>query len=178
MAQGPPSHQAPLCRTLTDKFGQPFTIRSCENHHRDFAVLSEMYTAFQPKECAQGLPSGADNKRDAWLRGLLKENLHLLAFVGDTVVGPAVLLEMQPEKSCEYLIFVHQDHQNRGIGTALSQTCKELARYMGYGILWLTVELTNCRAIHVYEKVGFRMAGPMQMECEMVMQLTSNYENS
>lgn len=137
-----------------------------------------MYATFQPKECAQGLPSRADDKRDAWLKNLLAEKLNLLALVGDTVVGHAVLLEMQPQKSCEYLVFVHQDHQNRGIGTALSRICKDLAQRMGYGILWLTVELTNCRAIHVYEKVGFRMAGPMQMECEMVMHLTRNHENS
>ena len=76
------------------------------------------------------------------------------------------------------LLEVLPSYQNRGIGTALSQIGKEFARRMGYGTLWLTVELTNFRAIHVYEKVGFRMAGPMQMECEMIVYLTQNHENS
>ena len=178
MVHGPPFHQAQFYRTLADKFGRPFTIRSCKKHHLDFRALSEMYTAFQPKECAQGLPCAADDKRATWLQGLLAEKLNLLALVRETVVGHAVLLEMQPGKTCEYLVFVHQDHQNRGIGTALSQTCKDLAHHMGYEMLWLTVELTNCRAIHVYEKVGFRMMRPIHMECEMIMNLTCSHETS
>jgi ribosomal protein S18 acetylase RimI-like enzyme len=72
------------------------------------------------------------------------------------------------------LIFVHQDYQDRGIGTALTQLMRELACEMGWSQIWLTVETRNFKAIHVYEKVGFCFVGPRDIECVMMLTLKGN----
>jgi RimJ/RimL family protein N-acetyltransferase len=130
-----------------------------------------MYGTFEPKECAQGLPPRALERRSAWLEALRGQTLNLVAVAEGRAVGHAVLLDMEPGRSCEYLVFVHQAHQNRGIGTALTRIGRALAEDLGYGRIWLTVEMINPRAIHVYEKVGFRLIGPPETEREMVTDL-------
>jgi len=161
-----------------DKFGRSFLIRACQDDKNDYRALDQMYERFEPKECAQGLPMRLEEQRQQWLQSLLREKLNLVALVQDRVVGHAVLLDMEPGKTCEYLVFVHQEHQNRGIGTALTRTVRQLAKNMGYCLIWLTVESTNVRAIHVYEKAGFCRVGPKDVECEMVMDLTTQNENT
>jgi ribosomal protein S18 acetylase RimI-like enzyme len=163
-------------RFMRDKEGKPFAIRSYRGTEQEYFALKAMYDSFEPKECAQGLPTCLEEHRDAWLRSLLGERLNLLAFVENGCVGHAALLEMEPHKSCEYFIFVHQTHQNRGIGTAITDTVRRVAKDLGYQLLWLTVEMTNRRAIHVYEKVGFCRIGPHELECEMVLYLATNGE--
>lgn len=130
-----------------------------------------MYHSFEPKECSQGLPPASPSRLEAWLSGLLVGNVNLVAQREGNAVGHAVLLAMEPGKSGEYLVFVHQDHQDRGIGSALTRAAREIAESLDFCKLWLTVELLNPRAIHVYEKVGFHMIGPREAECEMALDL-------
>ena len=59
----------------------------------------------------------------------------------------------------ELFIYVHQDFQNAGLGTALMRKAIELAKEAGLHRLGLTVVADNHRAIKVYEKVGFKKEG-------------------
>lgn len=156
---------------FVDKFGCPFTVALGTDDPCRWATLEHMYRTFEPKECAQGLPPRTEERQRSWLGGLLGQTLNLVAAVDGEAVGHAVLLDMEPGRSCEYLVFVHQDHQNRGIGTALTRVGGRLADDLGYGRVWLTVERTNPRAIHVYEKVGFQLVGAADLEREMVLDL-------
>ena len=166
-----PPHIVQRLRLLKDKDGVPFVIRCYQN--KDYSSLSEMYRGFEPKEWSQGLPSQSDHKREEWLRYMVDEGINILAIMEEKVVGHAALFEMESGKSCEYLVFVHQYYQDRGIGTALTRAMSEFAQEIGYNKIWLTVGAINLKAIHVYEKVGFCVMGPRDIECVMMLDLES-----
>lgn len=171
-----PPHILKRLRLLKDKCGAPFVVRLYQKGAKDYSILKEMYRGFEPKEWSQGLPPGLDHKREEWLRYVVAEGINLLAIMDEKVVGHAALFEMERGKSCEYLIFVHQDYQDRGIGTALTQLMRELAHEMEWSQIWLTVETRNFKAIHVYEKVGFCFVGPRDIECVMMLTLKGGNE--
>ncbi len=56
-------------------------------------------------------------------------------------------------------ILIRSGYRDRGVGTEIMKTLMEQARLMKVTILTLSVFATNKRAIHVYEKVGFKEAG-------------------
>jgi len=64
----------------------------------------------------------------------------------------------------EFDIVVHDDYQGRGLGTILTQHMIELARKRGLRKVYLKTSTQNLRAIHVYEKMGFRIEGRLVME--------------
>jgi RimJ/RimL family protein N-acetyltransferase len=169
----PPHIVRRLC-LLKDKGGTPFVIRLYQNE--DYPSLAEMYRDFEPKEWSQGLPSQSECKREEWMRYMVGEGVNIIAVMEEKVVGHAALFEMERGQTCEYLIFVHHHYQDRGIGTALTQTMRELAQEMGYSKIWLTVGTLNLKAIHVYEKVGFCVLGPRDIECVMMLDLRDNDE--
>jgi GNAT superfamily N-acetyltransferase len=166
-----PPHALRRPRLLKDKYGVPFVIRLYQNDEEDYPALTEMYRGFEPKEWGQGLPSRLEQKREEWLRYMAEEGINLLAAIEGKIVGHAALFEMERGISCEYLIFVHQDYQDRGIGQALTQAMKGVAQELGYSQIWLTVEAKRSKAIHVYEKAGFRAVGPANGESSMMLTL-------
>ena len=170
------SHVLKEPRLLEDKSGRPCLIRLYHDDERDYSLVKKMYERFEPKEWTQGLPHRSDKVREEWLQYVFREGINVLAIMDEGVVGHAALFEMESGKSCEYLVFVHQDFQNRGIGTALTQTVKELAEEMGYRRMLVTVEVINFKAIHVYEKCGFCPVGSKDIECEMVLHLKDDDE--
>src|SRR4030042_3885321 len=148
----PPHIMRRLC-LLKDKGGTPFVIRLYQNE--DYPAVAEMYRGVEPKEWSQGLPSQSEHKREECLRYMMGEGVNILAVMEEKVVGHAALFEMERGQTCEYLVFVHQHYQDRGIGTALTPTRRGLAQEMGYSKIWLTVGTINLKATHVSEKVGF-----------------------
>lgn len=54
-------------------------------------------------------------------------------------------------------IAVHPEHQGRGIGTRLIQAAFEKLQEMGLQEVDLDVDVVKAGAIHLYEKMGFRM---------------------
>lgn len=56
-------------------------------------------------------------------------------------------------------VSVRKSHWNRGIATEMVQRLAERARGMGAEVLELQVLCSNAAAIHVYEKLGFSIAG-------------------
>lgn len=160
-----PLHREPL--QLEDKLGRAFLVRRCLFGEPDRVRILEMYRSFAPKECCQGLPPRTERLREDWLARLFEDRLNLVALVGPSVVGHAAILDMGPTLRCEFVVFVHQDHQNRGIGTALTCATQQLAAELGYRRVWLTVEAKNDRAIRVYRKSGFCFVGAMESELEM-----------
>jgi RimJ/RimL family protein N-acetyltransferase len=172
-----PPHIVQRLRLIKDKGGISFVVRLYQDAEQDYPSLKEMYRRFEPKEGSQGLPPRLEHKIEEWLGYVVHEGINLLALMEDKVVGHAALFEMEPGRSCEYLVFVHQDYQDRGIGTALTQVTQELAQEMGCSQIWLTVEARNFKAVHVYEKVGFCFVGPRDIECVMMLTLKRDDES-
>ena len=171
-----PPHIVQRLRLLKDKCGAPFIVRLYQKDEKDYPSLTEMYQGFEPKESSQGLPPRLNHRREEWLRYVVDKGINLLAIMEGKFVGHAALFEMERGRDYEYLIFVHQAYQDRGIGTALSQAMKDLAHEMECSKIWLTVGAINLRAIHVYEKVGFCIVGPRDVECVMMLTLKDDDE--
>ena len=55
----------------------------------------------------------------------------------------------------EFLIFVHQDDRNVGVGTQLARSVLEKAKDLGLKKIWLMVGAYNFTAIRLYKKCGF-----------------------
>jgi len=156
--------------TWKDKRGLEVTFREYEPSWYD--PLFRMYEEFEPKGEAQGLPPATPSAVAAWLAGLLSSNMNLIAVVGGEIAGHVCLTEISQRDRCELLIFVQPCHQNFGIGTQLTRGAQLLARALGYRRIWLMVETTNPRAIHVYEKTGFRfLQAQADLEKEMEVHL-------
>jgi ribosomal protein S18 acetylase RimI-like enzyme len=169
-----PLHSAQKLRLLKDKYEVPFVIRFYQDDEKDFPSLAAMYRGFEPKEWSQGLPPRLEQKREEWLRYVVDKGINLLAIMERDLVGHAALFEIERGSEYEYLIFVHQDYQDRGIGTALSLAMRDLAQEMECSKIWLTVGAINRKAIHVYEKVGFCIVGPRDVECVMMLALNDD----
>ncbi len=56
-------------------------------------------------------------------------------------------------------IAVKRGYRDLGIGTELMKEAEQLARGRGLKLITLEVFATNSRAIHVYEKLGYRVIG-------------------
>ena len=132
--------------------------------------LVDMYLAFQPRNCFQGLPPLKDAVCTNWVRDMLRTGINVIAAKTepetqdrrgkvlapsqDTMVGHAALFPINPRK-CEMLVVVCPGFQNAGIGTKLVQCCIDLADELRFERIWLPVDATNVRARHVYCKCGF-----------------------
>jgi RimJ/RimL family protein N-acetyltransferase len=153
-----------------DKGGHSFLIRPFTPADR--AALERMYTSFEPKRSAHGLPPVGEGHRNRWLSRVLLEGRHLLVEVEGEVVGHGMLVAMGAG-AAELANFLHQSARDRGIGTRLNQALLEEARTLGCHRVWLLVEPSNRRAMRSYEKAGFRRRSnvPCAHELEMEVRL-------
>jgi putative acetyltransferase len=84
-------------------------------------------------------------------------------------------------------MYLHQDFQNVGLGTAMLSRLLELAEKVKLHRISLTVIADNYIAVHLYEKFGFITEGVMRdaylgddgkYHDEIVMGLISTHKNS
>jgi RimJ/RimL family protein N-acetyltransferase len=161
--------------------------------------LIDMYLAFQPRNCFQGLPPIKDAVCVKWVQDMLRTGIHLTAEKGISpicaqhpegghrrealvggkldlspfppIVGHAALFPINAQK-CEMLVVVCPGLQNVGIGTELVQSCIDLADELGFQRIWLPVDATNVRARHVYRKCGFEyVSNPQGREMDMACEV-------
>jgi RimJ/RimL family protein N-acetyltransferase len=64
----------------------------------------------------------------------------------------------------EFGITVHDDFQNRGIGTLLTQQMLQIARNKKLRKVFLKVLTENKRAIYMYQKCGFKIEAKLKKE--------------
>lgn len=72
------------------------------------------------------------------------------------MIGHAALVPDLQGISGEFVIFVHQNQRNLGIGTELSRFTLEKSTQIGFKSVWLTVNVLNSIAVKLYKKVGFK----------------------
>ncbi len=141
------------CRSIKDKLGRTVFLRPYEEG--DFKGLSEMYDEFEPKGIAMGLPPEQEENRRKWLRGIVGEWFNVVAVLENRIVGHTALDRPGAGNTREFMIFVHQDYQNKGIGQALTFSMLDAAKVMNCQRVWVVVENLNRIAIAVFKKVGF-----------------------
>ena len=128
-----------------------------------------MYNVFLPKPASQGLPPPEPETCRRWVSSLLEIAVNHLAWQENKVVGHAALIKDPMGPSGEFVIFVHQDHRNLGIGTELTRLTMERAKNMEWKSVWLTVAVTNFIAVKLYRKLGFEYSD--MDDCERTMTL-------
>ena len=154
------------CRSIKDKLGRIVFLRPYGEG--DFNGLFEMYDEFQPKGKAMGLPPAQDGNRHTWITGILEEWFNIVAIQEDRIVGHAALDMPVGANAREFMIFIHQDYQNKGIGQALTFSMLDVARAMDCKKVWVVVENMNRIAIAVFKKAGFSFVGEPDVERVML----------
>ena len=76
---------------------------------------------------------------------------------GDSVAGTIALNQITKIKGELLMIFVHPDHQRKGIGSALVNYAEEVAKEMGYKELTLSTMEQADWAVKFYEKLGYNI---------------------
>lgn len=146
----------PRCPRYVDREGTAYVIRPLEGVDRD--PLVEMYDSMTAISRTMGLPPSSRPAIEEWLDGLVDRGWNLVARDGDRVVGHVGVAPGGAEEP-QFVIFVHDDRQNRGLGTELVNQMVAYAADRAYEALTLSVSKGNRRAIHVYRNVGFEPAG-------------------
>ncbi|MGQ9652535.1 MAG: GNAT family N-acetyltransferase [Thermodesulfobacteriota bacterium] len=133
--------------------------------------LLSFYEEFEPKGAFEGIPPSHRRERRRWVTGLVAGWRNFLILAGDRVVGH-VAVTMGGSVLQELIIFLHQDHRGRGLGTAALRYIIAQLEEEGCRRLWLTVENTNLPAIRCFLKVGFQFTSSlMESELEMTMDI-------
>jgi len=154
------------------------TIKSKKDHliainpyeERYFTPLIHMYDTYNPLGSVQGLPPLDKDKRHQWVQDIISRGINLMALYRDSVIGHASLFPM-PANWAEYFIFIHQDFQRQGIGTAITLYVIDWARQENLSTIWLTVDRENYVAISLWRSVGFKRIGSTGSEWEMILTL-------
>jgi RimJ/RimL family protein N-acetyltransferase len=141
----------------------------------DFGTLVEMYSSFEPKRVAQGLPPPDVPRIARWLEQLQSKSHSLLALDGKNIVSHALLCPIRPDE-VEFTIFVLQGYREEGLGTAMSKLTLTWSREMGFSKVLLTTEFSNYRAIGLFRKLGFCIKSSYGDECEMKLALPADSE--
>ncbi|WP_226481095.1 GNAT family N-acetyltransferase [Natrinema amylolyticum] len=158
----------PRCPRFTDERGVPSLVRPYRTD--DFEALAAMYEDFDESVATMGLPPFTRSRIEDWITELTSDGWNLVAVSSDRIVGH---LAVTPASALdpEFVVFVHTDFQNRGIGEELLKQLVAYADAGGHEALRLTVANENQRAISVYENIGFETVDQSALNTEMQLSL-------
>ena len=156
-------------KKVTLKDGTRVTLRPEEK--RDLEPVWEMFSTLSD-ESLQYLPIPITRDRvEGWFRDLDYEKaLPIIGLVEEKgkerVIAVSSLDFGQMKHNMHVATFgvtVHDDYQNRGLGTRLTEHMIELARGKGLKKVALEVVTHNSGAIRVYRRCGFVVEGRLRM---------------
>jgi len=111
---------------------------------------------------AEGFPAAPEEER-RYLRQMLEQerSVHLTAWRSGEIVGDGSLSALPRRMShrAELGLAVVRAEWGRGVGSRLMGALIDYAQGHGVELISLEVRADNARAIHVYEKHGFRRIG-------------------
>jgi putative acetyltransferase len=139
---------------------RPSRLQDLEPAWDMFSSLSEATLEFLP------IPFPRE-RVEGWFKDIdYSKALPILGFVGDRHIASASLnLNKMPvfQHRAEFGINVHDDYQDKGLGTILTRYMIDIARSLGLKKVDLMVVAHNDRAINVYKKQGFVIEGRLKM---------------
>jgi len=106
-------------------------------------------------------PYTRERLESGWLSNL-QNLIAIVAFYKDKIVGHAQIFKFpHPRRkgTGDLIIYLHQDFHNVGLGTAMLSELIALAKAEGLHKIGLSVVADNKRAIHLYQKFGFKNEG-------------------
>ena len=147
-------------QNITLKNGRTVTIRPYKLDDRE--QLVSFYASLSPATLRWSLPPYDRQKIERWTSDLAN-TIILLAFHGERIVGHLQIFRQawseRLKGNGELIIYLHQDFQGVGLGTAMMREAIDIARQKGLHRLVLSVIADNHNAIKLYEKVGFQHEG-------------------
>ncbi len=152
-----------------DKRKEVITVSPCSD--ADLEALTRMYDTYEPKAAIQGLPPVDQNTRIEWIRSCLRTAMNLKAELGGVVIAHGMLFPMPAPTVVEFNLFVHNQTQNRGIGSIVAFLLFAAAKRLGYKKVWVFESRNNARALRIYYNVGFREARRDGNEVELELSL-------
>jgi GNAT superfamily N-acetyltransferase len=157
------------CISCIDRSGRPYSIGN--GNAEDCSVIMDMYRVFSPRPASQGLPPENPETCEKWVKDILQIGINVLARREGKIIGHASLIPDGNRNTGEFIIFVHQDCRNLGVGTELTKWTFERARGLGFQSVWLTVAMNNFIAIKLYRKLGFEYCEMDDCERTMAIKL-------
>ena len=141
------------------KDGRAVTLRFlvCE----DKQGIVEFFASMSAKALEWAMPPYADEVVDRWISNI-ENMIALVAIYDKRIVGYAMISKGTRERRRgvgDLAMYLHQDFQNAGLGTAMLSRLLNLAEKEGLHRIGVHVVADNKIAIHLYEKFGFRREG-------------------
>ncbi len=127
--------------------------------------VAEMMASMSDDALKWGMPPYTRDRLERGWWSNMENVAALIAVDGDRVAGYAGLRKFSHPRrrgNSDYVIYLHQDYHNVGLGTAMTWSVVELAREEGLHKISLGVVADNEIAIRVYEKVGFVVEGVLR----------------
>jgi acetoin utilization protein AcuC len=152
-----------------DKKKEVTTVSPCSD--ADLEALTSMYDTYEPKAAIQGLPPVDRNTRIEWIRSCLGTAMNLKAELGDTIIAHGMLFPMPDPAVVEFNLFVHNQAQNRGVGSIVSFLLFAAAKRLEYKKVWAFESRNNTRALRIYYNIGFREVCRDGYEVELELNL-------
>ncbi len=127
----------------------------------DMEALVSMYSRLSGETLRWSMPPYNRQRIERWTSNL-QNSIVLVALDGEKIVGHLqISIGTSPpfRAAGDLFIYLHQDYQNLELGAALIKEGIKLARERHLHRVELTVVADNHRAVHLYEKVGFKREG-------------------
>ncbi len=127
--------------------------------------VAEMMASMSDEALRWGMPPYTRERLERGWWPNMENVAALVAVDGDRVAGYAGLRKFSHPRrrgNSDYVIYLHQDYHNIGLGTAMTKSIVELAKEEGLHRIGLSVVADNKNAIRVYEKVGFVFEGRLR----------------
>ena len=145
------------------KDGREVVVRRFSEGDKD--GVAEMMASLSDEALRWGMPPYTRERLERGWWSRIENVVALVAVDGDRVAGYAGLRKFSHPRrrgNSDYVIYLHQDYHNVGLGTAMTRSIVDLARKEGLHRIGLSVVADNEIAIQVYEKVGFVVEGVLR----------------
>lgn len=149
----------------------------------DTEMLWEMFSTLS-KESLEYLVHPFTRERiEGWTSNIdYNKNLPILALIQEDekerIIGSASLSFHSQEAvrhKAELGITIHDEYQDQGLGTAMIKHLLEIAQKKRLKKIYLRVDTENRRALHAYEKCGFKTEAKLEKEDYVNGQFRDDY---
>ncbi len=138
----------------------------------DTEMLWEMFSTLSKESADNLVPPFTRERIEEWTKNIdYVRNLTIVALIKEgkkeRIIGSATLSFYLQEIYCHRAdlgLTVHDEYQNLGLGTAMLNHVLEIAKMKKLKKVHLRVTSNNTRAIHVYEKCGFKIEAGFKKE--------------
>lgn len=147
----------------------------------DTEMLWEMFSTLSKASLDNLVEPFTRERIEGWTSNIdYSKNLPILALVEEKkrVIGSASLSFYSSEANrhkAELGITIHDDYQGLGLGTVMISHLLGIASKKGLRKVFLLVNTTSSRAIHVYQKCGFKIEARLEKEHSLEGELRDDY---